>query len=259
MEFMYTIAYLKEHSGLPGPRGNLELLYAFAVEIASGDGLGGCTALVDECLALINPDTANSPEEFVGMCGVLARALMIKRAAGGDVSPAVDFLRPYASHASWRIREAVAMGIQEISADGLLPVLGKLRLWADGNAYERRAVVAGLCEPKLLKDAAANRGVLALLSSITGTLDHDGKLSDGEESLRKALGYGWSVAVAATAPVVATAAVADGKKAFENLLSCKGKHVAWIVRENLKKNRLVKADPDWVVRMQSARMRAAQS
>jgi hypothetical protein len=264
---MYSIAYLKEHSGLPGPRGNLELLYAFAGEAASSvahgwPGVAAWTALVDECLSAIKTDTANSPEEFVGMCGVLARALCIAKAGSGAVAPAIDFLRPYASHASWRIREAVAMGIQEVPTGGLSDTIEALRPWVGGNAYELRAVVAGLCEPKLLKDAATNREVLALLDSITGTLDHDRKLSDGENSLRKALGYGWSVVVAAcisagatdtvTTPHTSATNPGDGKEAFEKLLSRRGKHIAWIVRENLKKNRLVKADPDWVERMREA-------
>ena len=41
-------------------------------------------------------------------------------------------------------------------------------------------------------------------------LAHDNKLTDEEDSLRKALGYGWSVVI--------VHAPAEGKKAFEKLL-----------------------------------------
>ena len=77
-----------------------------------------------------------------------------------------------------------------------------------GNGYEKRAVVAGLCEPKLLKDKAVAFHVINLLDEITATLAHDNKLTDEEDSLRKALGYGWSVAI--------VHAPAGGKKLLKN-------------------------------------------
>ncbi|NLU43010.1 MAG: hypothetical protein GXX08_12510 [Firmicutes bacterium] len=84
---MYTIEYLIEHSNLPGPRANLELLYSFSRTATESQ--------IMDCLAHIQDDTANSPEEFFGMCGI-----------------------------------------------------------KEGSCYEKRAVVAGLCEPKLLTDEA---------------------------------------------------------------------------------------------------------
>jgi len=222
---MFTMEQLKAESHLPGPRGNLELLYRFIREAT--------LPLVEECLRVIKPNTANSPEEFVGMCGVLGYAVL----HAADKPKTLGFLRPYAGHGSWRIREAVAMGIQELSAGSLettLPVLGS---WALGSPLEQRAVVAGLCDPKVLQ--AGNTGdILSLLARMTRGLDHDRRLTDSESSLRQALGYGWSVAVVASP--------APGKAALEALLTLGTKHPSWIVRENLRKNRLVKMDPAWV-------------
>ena len=222
----FTIDYLMANSHLPGPRGNLELLYEFAK--------GATKEMTDKCLAYIKLDTANSPEEFVGMCGVLGYAVSHREDNAGTIA----FLAQYATHSSWRIREAVAMGIQEISVGNLDETLGNIGPLAKGNSLEMRAVVAGLCEPKLLKDKKIDRKILALLGSITKTLDHDEKLDNGDDSLRKALGYGWSVVVAASPE--------DGKKEFEKLFALSGKHVRWIIRENLKKNRLIKMDGEWV-------------
>ncbi|GAP16680.1 hypothetical protein [Levilinea saccharolytica] len=227
---MYTIDYLLTHSNLPGPRGNLELLYAFAKSADEG--------LVEQCLAYITEDVSNSPEEFVGMCGVLGYAVLHRE----DIRGVIRFLRPYAAHASWRIREAAAMGIQEISVGRVAQTLAGLAEMAAGNEYEQRAVVAGLCEPKLLTDPACNRQILRLLTEITQGLAPEGKLSPAGEALRKALGYGWSVVMAASP--------ADGKAAFEGLLDLPGKHVRWVIRENLKKNRLMRMDADWVGEMQ---------
>lgn len=223
---MIAIDYLLENSNLPGPRGNLELMYGFAREADA--------ASVRACLGYIRDDTANSPEEFVGMCGIVGYATLNR----GNTVGALAFLRPYASHASWRIREAVAMGIQEISAGRLAETLDALAPWVAGNSYERRAAVAGLCEPKLLGEAKLTERVLAVLGTITGGFGHDAKLSDGDDSLRKALAYGWSVAI--------VHAPEAGKKSFEKLFALPGKHVKWIMKENLKKNRLVRMDPDWV-------------
>lgn len=225
----YTLDYLKANSNLPGPRANLELLYGFAAE--SDD------KTVDACLKCILPDTANSPEEFVGMCGILGYAVRHRESN----KETIDFLRKYASHASWRIREAVAMGIQEISAGGVAETLANLGPMIDGNFLEQRAVVAGLCEPKLLRDKEAHGKILGIMERITKQFDHGDRLTNEEDSLRKALGYGWSVIVAA--------ASGDGKKTFEKLFDLPGKHVKWIIRENLKKNRLIKMDGEWVSKL----------
>ncbi len=228
---MISLSDLLSQSGLPGPRGNLELLYRFMRE--------GDAKTAAACMKYATPDVKNSPEEFAAMCGVLTTAWH-KRS---DRAEAFAFLRPYASHASWRIREAVAMGIQELSNGSLGPTLALLDHWTS-NPLERRAAVAGICEPKLLKDPGDASGVFRLLKTVTVAFDHDRKLSEEEDSLRKTLGYGWSVAVAAYPQT--------GKPEFTELLSYQGKHVVWIVRENLKKNRLIRIDAGWV---ESCRLR----
>ena len=59
------------------------------------------------------------------------------------------------------------------------------------------------------------------------------------QALKKGLGYCWSVAVAALPE--------EGKPRMENWLSSPDPDVAWIMSENLKKKRLEKMDPAWVV------------
>ncbi len=223
---MHEIGYLLRNSKLPGPRGNLELLYDFS---KTADAKA-----IDVCLSCIKTDTSDSPEEFVGMCGVLGYAVL----NGHDNAKVIDFLRKYASHDSWRIREAVAIGIQEISTEGMRSTLENLGPWIRGNSYEQRAVVAGLCEPKLLGDEATNIRILEILETMTRSLNRDDRLDASADSLKKALGYGWSVVVAASPEA--------GKSRFESLFALKGKHLRWILRENLKKNRLARMDRDWV-------------
>jgi len=56
--------------------------------------------------------------------------------------------------------------------------------------------------------------------------------------LKKGLGYCWSVAVAALPD--------EGKALFSAWLDTTDKDIRWILRENLKKNRLLTLDPEWV-------------
>jgi hypothetical protein len=223
---MYAIDYLLQNSNLPGPRGNLELLYDFSRNAEA--------EIVHKCLEYIKADTSNSPEEFVGMCGILGYA-QINKTRNKSI---LAFLRNYASHNSWRIRETVAMGIQEISVNNIEKTLENIEPWIEGNFLEQRAVVAGLCEPKLLKNEINNIAILKILERITRNINHDHKLSDQEISLRKALGYGWSVVIVSTPE--------NGRKYFEKLFRLPGKNINWVIKENLKKNRLIKMDSEWV-------------
>jgi len=222
-----SIQHLLTHSGLPGPRGNLTLLSTFAHKATAEE--------VNESLSFLADDLPNSPEEFVAMCGIVGSFIRHR----GDLATALSLHRPQASHRSWRVREAVAIGIQEVAEGREAEVISLLGGWEEGNPLEKRAVVAALCEPKLLKDFGQAVRVLQLLGQMTKDFEgNNDRLDDGLSTLRQALGYGWSVVVAACP--------APGKKAFEFLCGLPGKHVRWIVRENLKKHRLHVMDPDWV-------------
>jgi len=56
--------------------------------------------------------------------------------------------------------------------------------------------------------------------------------------LRKGLGYCWSVAVAAFPE--------EGRKTMERWFASDDKDVIWIMKENLKKERLTRMDSAWV-------------
>src|SRR3989304_7461504 len=102
-----TIEHLLKNSRLPGPRGNLELLYSFAKKATVNE--------IRECFFFYKDDLHNSPEEFVVMCGIVGFCIQNKH----DIAGTLGKIRNYASHNSWRIREAVAIGIQEIAVDNM--------------------------------------------------------------------------------------------------------------------------------------------
>jgi hypothetical protein len=212
-------AYLLENSGLPGPRGNLELARAVAWE--------GDLALFRRYAAL-DADEApvNSPHEFLAFCGVLGLGRVLAD-GNRDVLPA---LRGHASDSRWRTREATAMAVQWWAEGDMAAALQEMEAWAQGSLLERRAAVAGLCEPKLLHDPDTVSAVLNVLANVTdGIQSESDRRSEEFRVLRKALGYCWSVAVVAQPDL--------GKPAMERWLESRDPDIRWIMRENLKMKR----------------------
>jgi hypothetical protein len=206
--------YLAAHSGLPGPRGNLELVAACGEEAS--------VARAEELLA--------TGDEFATVCGLVALGRHFGQGDRGQEA----VLRSCASDSRWRVREGVAMALQRAGDDDPDRAFAAAERWADDpDPLVRRAVVAAVCEPRLLRDPVYARRALALLEGITSDLAAspvDDRRSAGVRALRQALGYGWSVAIAALPD--------DGLAAFRRLESSDDGDVAWIVRENRKKARL---------------------
>ena len=228
-------AYLLKESGLPGPRGNLELAQAVA-------NLGDYR-LFQRYLSLdavIAP--VNSPDEFLAFCGTLGLGRLL---AEGEPEH-LRLLRLLASDPRWRIREAVAMALQRWGDVDLPALIAAMRDWSQGSPLEQRAAAAALCEPRLLGEPRHVRQVLNILDTITTSISiRADRRSDDFLALRKGLGYCWSVAVAAFPQ--------EGKNLMEKWLVDADKDIHWIMQQNLKKNRLKRMDALWVERWQSRR------
>jgi hypothetical protein len=206
-------AYLDEHSGLPGPRGNIELAVAVA-ELASPE--------LDDALIA-------SGDEYRTFCGVVGLG---DRAEDPGIR---ERLRTYATDSRWRIREAVAMALQR-AGDHDLPRLEETVLaWADDpDPLVQRAAVAAICEPRLLATPQAAAVAVEVCRRATTNLAAraaEDRRGAGMRTLRQGLGYCWSVAVAADPE--------PGLAAFR-ALDTSDADVAWIMRENLKKKRLAR-------------------
>ncbi|MBN1659478.1 MAG: hypothetical protein JXA93_13825 [Anaerolineae bacterium] len=221
-------AYLLQESGLPGPRGNIELAQVVADE--------GDRPLFDRYLAF-TADWApvNSPYEFLAFCGVVGLGRLV---AEGDLS-LFPLLRRAASDPRWRLREAVAMALQRLGDADMEALLAEMRDWSQGMPLEQRAAAAALCEPRLLRQAAHAREVLHILDRITASLAQSAdRRSPAFLTLRQGLGYCWSVAVVALP--------AEGQALMEKWLVVPDRDVQWIMRQNLKKARLARLDAGWV-------------
>lgn len=203
--------FLAAHSGLPGPRANLPLVAAAA------------TRADDDVIARLIADDG----EFATMCAAAALA----RAASEPhrASRARDLARD----GRWRVREGVAIGLQLWGDRDPRGLAALVTAWADDpDLLVRRAAIAAICEPRLLRAPAAAAVALDACRRATRGLvaaDAAARRSPEGRTLRQALGYCWSVAVAADP--------AAGLPAFEDLDDT-DPDVAWIVRENLKKKRL---------------------
>jgi len=225
--------YLLAESGLPGPRGNLELAQAVA---DAGD-----EALFQRYLACdAQQAPTNDPHEFLAFCGVLGLGRLLAEGRR-DLLP---LLRRQAADPRWRQREAVAMALQRFGAADMEALLAEMDAWSQGAPLAQRAAAAALCEPALLGDPAQVAHVLDILDRITASIAGvEDRRSDEFRALRKGLGYCWSVAVAAL-PV-------EGKERLERWFAADDPDVRWIVRENLKKARLARMDAAWVTAWQA--------
>ena len=203
--------YLKKHSHLPGPRANLELVAAVAEE-ADPDRLWRLSA---------------SQDEFLALCGTAG----LGRIALLEPETVMTWLHELASDPRWRVREGVAIALQRFGQESMPRLIAEMKVWSRDDAFVQRAVVAGLCEPALLKSNEETVEVLAILDDITRSLaTTNDRRHDAFRVLRQALGYGWSVAAAA--------APQNAKPYLEKWLRSTDKDVAWVMKSNLSKARM---------------------
>lgn len=218
------IPFLRKNSGLPGPRGNLELAHIVAQT--------GTPKQFEHFLSFAAEE--NTPEVFLVFCGVMGLGKL------ATTQPELfDRLREFASDTRWRIREAVATGLQLSGDQDMDLLVSEMKKWIKGNWYEKRAAAAALAEPRLLKQSRHAKQVLEVLDKITESMETDDKSKDESyKVLRQGMAYCWSVAVVALPEI--------GKPLMEKWLVSTDKDVRWMMKENLKKNRLLKMDADWV-------------
>lgn len=220
--------YLLEESRLPGPRANLELAFAAALE-GSEDQITRYAQLSAE------DAPGNTQEEFLAFCGVLGLGYLMARGEGDYFT----LLREKANDSRWRIREAVALGLQKYGQALGADLLERMDDWAQGTLLERRAVVATLCEPSLLENYAYASKVSDMIDAVTTSILREGdRKSNDFKVLRKALAYGWSVLVAAQPSI--------GKPKMGNWIKSQDADIRWIMKQNLKKKRLSRMDEGWV-------------
>lgn len=214
-------AYLKKNSGLPGARANLELVEAVGEEADS------------ELLWRLSA----SSDEFVALCGTAG----LGHLAVSDPVPVMSWLRELASDPRWRVREGVAIALQHLGRHSMPRLLAEMDRWSSDGLYLQRAAAAALCEPGLMTEPEHVTRVLRILDRITKSLAAT-STRKGEDFrvLRQALGYCWSVAVAAQPEA--------GRPLMEKWLRSTDKDVVWVMQSNLGKTRMATLGPSWIAK-----------
>jgi hypothetical protein len=249
-------AYLLAESRLPGPRANLELVAAVTEEGSagilralvsrSGVSIAPPEAGTHDASAATSAEPADPRREFLAVCGLAGMGRLLAEGAREDLPT----LLRNASNSRWRLREAVAMALQRWGDADPAALLAEMRRWAAGDRYQQRAAAAGLCEPRLLRSPDFVVAVLELLDGMTLSLkEASDRRTDGFRVLRQALGYCWSVAV--------VAAPSAGMALMERYTCAADPDIRWVMRENLKKNRLLRMDPAWVASWKDAGRQAS--
>lgn len=219
--------YLMQESGLPGSRANIELARAVAEE-------GNEEIFLRLLTNTSESAPANSSREFLAFCGTVGLGKLIMKGQ----NKYFERLRYLASDSRWRTREAVAIALQLYGEKDMEELIKQMKEWSKGNNYEKRAVVATLCEPKLLNQKEDVLEVLNILDKITYSITKTQDRKDESfKALKKGMGYCWSIAVVAYPE--------EGKKKFEEWALSADTDIAWIIKENLKKKRLERMDKEW--------------
>src|SRR6266700_3757798 len=207
--------YMTEHSALPGPRMNTALVGAFADVIGrlvtqpAMPPVERLEALLDGWAALsLAGAPANDPREILPSTAVLTYG-QVAVARQGWWEDEVAKLRRAALHPCWRVREMVAAALQRMLAANWKRTYQVLTNWLldDDPLFIQARAVEWLAR-----------------------LPQERRREEAVSVLRKALGYTLSVAIAATPEA--------GLALLVQLSASADKDIQWIVRENLKKQRL---------------------
>jgi hypothetical protein len=159
---------LLARSGLPGPRGNLELAAALADAVAVRGPAGAPWGQLFEWFALGPAEAPNhQPAVFLSFCALQALAALYLDAepeAGARIVAALDRA---AEDDRWRVREAAAMGLQRIGERDLPSFLALAERWAEAPSERwQRAALVALAHPPLLGEAAVVERALGLTDGV---------------------------------------------------------------------------------------------
>jgi hypothetical protein len=180
----------------------------------------------------------NTSKEFLVFCGT--RGVGALGTSLRFFGKAISRLKELAGDARWRTREAVAMAIQSMIEKQSEETLKEIEQWVkSGNWLVMSAVAAGVAEPALLKDELIAKSAFELHKQIFCKISANKEHKSSEfKKLKQGLGYSLSVIVRAVPR--------EGFEYMRQLAEKQDTDIQWIVKENLKKNRLLKNFPEEV-------------
>ena len=229
---------LISNSNLPGPRGNLELAYAFADCLKSMQHIdNNVWQALNEWAGITAEDTPpDSPKEFIPFCAVQALGAIFSRVDPEEKEKIVELLKTAANNSRWRVREAAAIGLQWIEEQSFGEAELIFDKWIeDASLLEKRAIIAALAHPPVLNDKDNVLFCLEITERILKDLINLGRDSRKTEEfrvLRKGLEYAISVFVAKLPD--------EGFKFMQKWARKDDPDIKKIIKSNLGKSRLTK-------------------
>lgn len=228
---------LAQHSNLPGPRGNLTLAFKFAECFARENVSKEQTELLTGWVNLGEEEApTNAPEEYLPFCGILSFGAHYYYANQETKHLIMNAFKLAMNDRRWRTREAAAMGFQLIAEKDFGIVKEYFVKQLTGSTeLEKRAFVAALAHPPILKDKEAARFSLQISAEILESILVMNKEERREEAfkvLSKGLEYSLSVFTAALPE--------EGFDLFKKYAKYNDPVLNKIIKSNLGKSRLTK-------------------
>lgn len=216
--------FLIKNSNLPGPRANLELLYAFAEVYENVAVLKRWIKITDKIA------DANDPKSFLPFCAAACIGKIYTKTGNKEL---ITILKEMSNDSRWRTREAVAFAFQYIGENNFDDLKTIFNKWIKkSNNLEKRAMIVALAHPPMLNEERADY-CFEILENVVATINR----SDNFDVLKKGLEF-----------VISVYTVYSHAKGFAFLKSMigKDKSLNTIVKANLKKNRILKRYPEEV-------------
>ena len=228
---------LTEASNLPGPRGNLTLAYKFAECFEREDLSKEQIALLMRWVNLSEEEApTNAPKEYLPFCGILALGAHYYYANQETKHLIMKAFKLAMNDNRWRTREGAAMGFQLIAEKDFSPVKEYFfKQLPYATELEKRAFVAALAHPPILKDKEVARFSLQISAEILKSILTVNKEKRREETfkvLSKGLEYSLSVFAAALPE--------EGFNLFKSYAKYNDPGLNKIIKSNLGKSRLAK-------------------
>ncbi|NUU59451.1 hypothetical protein [Paenibacillus agri] len=223
-------------SNLPGPRANLEIAATFANAFESCVVTSDAWTLILKWVNITATDApTNNPCEYLPFCALQAMGAYYYYAELSRKQIILEKCQAAMNDARWRMREAAAMALQRIGVREFNVIQSLFNsIGPQANPLEKRAFVAALAHPPLLKESSHVLYALQLseqiLEEITaGQMNHN---TEDYRVLSKGLEYAVSLFVE-RAPEAGFALLAK-------FAGSEDKRIQKIVKSNLGKARLAK-------------------
>ncbi len=228
---------LINNSDLPSPRSNLELLYEFSSYFRNKKISSELLSFLFElCIIDDNLYIEDSRIEYLPCCGLVALGEQYIQVDEDYKSKIVEVIRNAMNDKRWRIREGSAMALQQLGENNTNCLKQIIQnMYENSNLLEKRAFIAALAHPPILKDKDITIFSLNLCDDILNkilVLNNDYLKTEEYKTLSKGLEYAISVFVAYLPK--------EGFELLSKFARIKNKQIEKILKSNLSKSRLTK-------------------